>query len=62
MSSILLFRTRYGRCLNLMNWTMCLGDDDIGVCVCVSFGAPIMHKMSSRNLTLALTCIGGMCI
>lgn len=36
--------------VNSMNWIVCLGDGDMGVCVWI--GAPInMHKMSGHSLT-----------
>ena len=34
--------------VNSMNWIVFLGDGDMGVCVL--FGTPIMHKMSSHSL------------
>jgi hypothetical protein len=34
--------------VNSMNWIVCLGDGDIGGCVC--FGAPITHRMFGLSL------------
>jgi hypothetical protein len=34
--------------VNSMNWIVCLGEGDIGGCVC--FGAPITHRMSGIRL------------
>ena len=34
--------------VNLMNWTVYLGEGDIGVCVW--FGAPMMHNMFGISL------------
>jgi hypothetical protein len=34
--------------VNSINWIVCLGEGDIGGCVC--FGAPITHRMSGLSL------------